>query len=237
MLKKLSHFSRGVSGASALAAIFAISFLGLLAWACAQSETDDDSETEQPAMESSEFTFPADGDDSEYDATDEDVSSLAGADGFIEIPGTPFRVRYFLSGPRIDGLVPLEIHKTSSDVVSEFDEFPWGDVIAAGTAPTLSSAAFNPSAVIWTNPCSAPPGDPEFTGFCTQLEFRVCDPDNDLAGGKLYFENAGTSDPYTLIPSGEVLWTDLAPLPDASDCGSPAGSRRLRSSWTSPSVI
>ena len=54
---------------------------------------------------------------------------------------------------------------------------------------------------------------------CTQLQWSVCDPDNNLEGGQIFISDAqGFLNPL-VIP-----WTDVVSFPiDASDCSNPYG--------------
>ncbi len=82
---------------------------------------------------------------------------------------------------------------------------------AVGNAPIISDAAWVPPIFPWLENCAVTP--------CTQLQWSVCDLDNDLEGGQIFISDTqGFLDPL-VIP-----WTDVVSFPiDASDCSNPYG--------------
>jgi len=92
-----------------------------------------------------------------------------------------------------------------------------GDVQAAdppvpATAPVLSGGSWVPAEITWTPACETTP--------CTTLEWYVCDVDNDLGNGCVFFsEGAGSDIPF--LPD-EHLWTEITITGDVSNCSDPA---------------
>jgi hypothetical protein len=75
--------------------------------------------------------------------------------------------------------------------------------------PMLSNGAWDP------NPIQP---DPSTGDWISTLVFDVCDPDDNLNGGQLFFWVSGTTDPFL---AGDVYWSDFTTVPSATDCSNP----------------
>jgi hypothetical protein len=58
-------------------------------------------------------------------------------------------------------------------------------------------------------------------GEGAQLQFKVCDPDNDLLGGAVYLYECGDLGPVT----DPVLWATIAGMSEVADCDNPPSFR------------
>jgi hypothetical protein len=88
-----------------------------------------------------------------------------------------------------------------------------------GAAPVLTSGAWDPASFTWTEIC----GDEIAGEGCTTLTWSICDADNNmLPGGVFYIYAAGTTDAFFFggpqMPISDFTFTTT---PDFSDCTTP----------------